>query len=167
MPALFIHGFVERLDQCCAMKVKEAKKGDVVTDGLILVAPGDGHMTLDWLSGKYRVNCQPGPMVNHCRPSVDVLFHSVARTAGPNAVGVILTGMGEDGAGGLLALREAGAFTLAQDEDSCVVYGMPREAVVRGAVDEVVPLYLMAQALQGKIQRLLLSKQQEEHHGKN
>ncbi len=105
-------------------------------------------------------------MVHHCRPSVDVLFHSVARTAGPNAVGVILTGMGEDGAGGLLALRETGAATLAQDEASCVVYGMPKEAVARGAVDEVVPLNLMANAIQTKVKKLALIKEGGDHGDK-
>ncbi len=154
MPAFFTKDFAGRLDRYCSIRVKEAGDGDVVMDGLALIAPGDFHMTLDWSGGKYRVHCQTGPMIHHCRPSVDVLFHSVARTAGPNAIGVILTGMGEDGAGGLLALREAGAPTLAQDEASCVVYGMPKEAVARGAVDEVVPLHLMAEALQEKMKFL-------------
>ncbi len=151
MPAFFTADFAARLDRGSAMKVREAKSGDVIQDGLVLVARGDRHMVVDRDGGKFRVNCPIGPMVNHCRPSVDVLFHSVARSAGPNAVGVILTGMGHDGAGGLLAMREAGAVTLAQDEATSVVYGMPKEARARGAVDEVVPLHLMADALQAKI----------------
>jgi two-component system chemotaxis response regulator CheB len=154
MPALFTKDFADRLDRYSAIRVREARDGDVVMDGLALLAPGDFHMTLDWAGGKYRVHCQSGPMIHHCRPSVDVLFHSVARTAGPRSVGMILTGMGEDGAGGLLAMREAGAPTLAQDEASCVVYGMPKEAVARGAVDEVVPIHLMADALQSKMRKL-------------
>jgi len=163
MPPIFTKDFAARLDRHCAIRVKEAEDGDEVRDGLALIAPGDWHMVLDWTGGKYRVRCQSGPLVNHCRPSVDVLFHSVARVAGPNAVGVLLTGMGSDGAGGLLALREAGAPTLAQDETSCVVYGMPKEEVARGAVDEVVPLHLIAEALQSKVRRLASKK--EESHG--
>src|SRR5579872_439412 len=163
MPALFTKYFAARLDRYCSIQVREAKDGDIIMDGLALIAPGNLHMTVDWAGGKYHVNCQEGPMVHHCRPSVDVLFHSVARTSGPDAVGVILTGMGEDGAGGLLALREAGAATLAQDEASCVVYGMPKEAVARGAVDEVVPLQMMADVLQTRIKRLVLRKEGGSH----
>lgn len=163
MPALFTRDFAERLNRYCSIRVSEARDGDLVEDGLALIAPGDMHMTLGWETGRYRVNCQPGPLIHHCRPSVDVLFHSVARIAGPDSVGVILTGMGEDGAGGLLALREAGAVTLAQDEASCVVYGMPKEAVARGAVDEIAPLHLMAESIQSRVRRLIHKKKEEGH----
>lgn len=157
MPPVFTRDFALRLDKECRIRVKEAANGDMVQDGLALIAPGGKHMVLNGEGGTYRVTCPAGPMVNHCRPSVDVLFHSVARTAGPSAVGVILTGMGQDGAGGLLAMRETGAATLAQDEATSVVFGMAKEAVARGAVDQVVPLQQMAEALQGKITGALAS----------
>jgi two-component system chemotaxis response regulator CheB len=162
MPAFFTGPFADRLDKQCAIRVREAKEGDVIEDGLALIAPGDRHLVVDWAEGAFRVSCPLGPLVNHCRPSVDVLFHSVARSAGPHAVGAILTGMGHDGAGGLLAMREAGAPTLAQDEATSVVYGMPKEAVARGAVDEIVPIHLMARAIQNKIEYMTVRRGRRE-----
>lgn len=163
MPPVFTRDFAARLDRECRIHVREAREGDTVTDGSALVAPGDRHLLLDWHQGRFRVSCQEGPLVNHSRPSVDVLFHSVARAAGPRAVGVILTGMGHDGAGGLLAMREAGAATLAQDEATSVVYGMPKEAVARGAVEEVVPLYAIAAAIQARAAERTPKKEGETH----
>ncbi len=155
MPPVFTKTFAERLDRECALKVKEAEEGDVIQDGLALIAPGGKHLLVDETGGKFRVSCPQGPPVNHCRPSVDVLFQSVAHVAGKRAVGMILTGMGQDGANGLLSMRKKGAPTLAQDEESCVVYGMPKEAVARGAVDEIVPLQKMAEVLQDKVKGVL------------
>ena len=140
MPAGFTATFARRLSDLCLMEVREAKDRDIVRPGLALVAPGDRHMTLRRGPSGYIVEVKSGPAVHHQRPSVDVLFHSVAQQAGASAVGVLLTGMGCDGARGLLAMRAAGARTLAQDEDSCVVFGMPREAIRLGAADRVVPL---------------------------
>jgi two-component system, chemotaxis family, protein-glutamate methylesterase/glutaminase len=140
MPANFTATFAERLNQLCLMEVREARNNDPVEPGLALVAPGNRHMTLRHRGGGYCVEIKDGPPVFHQRPSVDVLFHSVAQAVGPNAVGAILTGMGADGARGLAAMRQAGAFTLAQDEESCVVFGMPKEAIQMGGVDTVVPL---------------------------
>ncbi len=155
MPPYFTRTFAERLDKTCALRVREAQSGDEVKDGTVLLAPGNQHLLLRRTGAKYRVECRQGPPVHHVRPSVDVLFHSVAQAAGPNAVGVILTGMGKDGAEGLLAMRRAGAATLAQDEESCVVYGMPKEAVAQGAAQEIVPLNRMAEAIQSKINALM------------
>jgi two-component system chemotaxis response regulator CheB len=157
MPPVFTRDLAQRLDRDCRIRVREAANGDWVQNGVALIAPGGKHMVVNREGEKYRVTCPEGPLVNHCRPSVDVLFHSVARTAGANAVGLILTGMGQDGAEGLLAMRKAGAVTLAQDETTSVVYGMPKEAVACGAVDEVVPLHLMADALQSKLKGILAS----------
>jgi two-component system chemotaxis response regulator CheB len=154
MPPYFTKTFAERLDKVCALRVREARTGDEVKDGTVLIAPGNYHLALKRTGAKYQVECRQGPLVHHVRPSVDVLFQSVARAAGPNAVGVVLTGMGKDGAEGLLAMRKAGAATLAQDEASCVVYGMPKEAMARGAVQEEVPLSGMAGALQLKIKKM-------------
>jgi two-component system chemotaxis response regulator CheB len=147
MPEAFTRAFAERLDRTCRIEVKEAVDGDRVLEGRALVAPGNRHLSLRRSGGHYTVEVGDGPLVSRHRPSVDVLFRSVAASAGANAVGAILTGMGDDGAAGLLEMKQAGAFTLAQDEESCVVYGMPREAVERGAVDEVVPLERMASAI--------------------
>jgi two-component system chemotaxis response regulator CheB len=124
--------------------VKEATDGDRVLDGRALIAPGQRHMSLRRNGAHYVVEIGDGPLVSRHRPSVDVLLRSVAAAAGRNAVGAILTGMGDDGAAGLLEMRRAGAVTLAQDEASCVVFGMPRAAIERGAVDHVVPLEHMA-----------------------
>jgi len=140
MPEHFTSGFARRLNDLCPMDVREARGGDMVVPGRALVAPGDYHMVLRRSGARYFVEVKKGPKVHHQRPSVDVLFHSVARKAGPNALGVILTGMGNDGAAGMLAMREAGAHTLAQDEKSCVVFGMPKEAVRLKAAEEVLPL---------------------------
>jgi two-component system, chemotaxis family, protein-glutamate methylesterase/glutaminase len=140
MPASFTAAFAKRLNDNSMMEVREARDGDELVAGLALVAPGDRHMALKRLGSRYLVEVRDGPPVHHQRPSVDVLFHSVARQAGANAVGVILTGMGSDGAQGLLAMRQAGAFTMAQDESSCVIFGMPKEAINAGAVNEVAAL---------------------------
>ncbi len=147
MPAGFTKLYAERMDSLCAMQVKEAEDGDRVLTGKILIAPGGLQMKLERQGGVYRVRCLREPPVGgHC-PSVDVLFHSVASDAGPNAVGVILTGMGHDGAEGLKHMRDAGAFTIGQDEESCVVYGMPRSAWERGAVVRQLPLDRIAEAV--------------------
>ncbi len=139
MPAGFTKMFAERLDTICAMQVKEAEQGDRVMRGRALIAPGGMHMELERSGGIYRVSVCEGPLVNgHC-PSVEVLMRSVAHHAGANAVGVMLTGMGGDGADGMLAMREAGARTMAQDEKSCVVFGMPKVAWERGAAERLVP----------------------------
>lgn len=147
MPAQFTASFAERLNDLSAMTVREAKEGDSLVNGLALIAPGNFHMLLRRSGARYYVEVKKGPLVHHQRPSVDVLFHSVASQAGSNAVGAILTGMGGDGAAGLLKMREAGARTIAQDEKSCVVYGMPKEAVRLGAVERVVPLDRVAQTI--------------------
>ncbi|MFB4204958.1 Chemotaxis response regulator protein-glutamate methylesterase [wastewater metagenome] len=140
MPANFTRAFAERLNGLCACRVQEAASGDRVRPGLVLIAPGGQHMVLRGSGAQYHVTTSDGPPVNRHRPSVDVLFRSVARVAGGNAIGVIMTGMGGDGAAGLLAMREAGAMTLAQDEQSCVVFGMPREAIRLGAASAIVSL---------------------------
>lgn len=140
MPAKFTTSFAERLDAICAIQVKEAANGDSVTSGRALLAPGNLHMLLKRSGSRYFVEVKDGPLVHHQRPAVDVLFRSVARTAGANAVGILLTGMGADGAKGLLEMKEAGAATIAQDERSCIVFGMPKEAIKLGAADKVVPL---------------------------
>jgi two-component system chemotaxis response regulator CheB len=147
MPEHFTKAFADRLSKICAMEVREARDRDSVAPGVALVAPGSRHMVLQRSGSIYQVQIKDGPPVYHQRPSVDVLFHSVARNAGINAVGVILTGMGADGARGLLAMREQGARTIAQDEQSCVVYGMPKEAVKLGAVDIVAPLDRVAKTI--------------------
>ena len=147
IPAGFSRAFAERLNRCCPMRVAEAKDGDTVQPGLALIAPGNFHMILRQSGGLYRVTVKDGPMVCYQRPSVDVLFSSVAEAAGPNAVGVILTGMGSDGAQGLKKMKSAGAFTIAQDEASCVVFGMPKEAIRIGGVERVVSLPFVAQAI--------------------
>jgi two-component system chemotaxis response regulator CheB len=147
MPEGFTRAFAERLDQLCRIEVKEARDGDGVCPGRALVAPGDRHVVLARPDRGYVVQVRPGPLVSRHRPSVDVLFRSVARAAGADAVGVVLTGMGDDGADGLLAMKRAGAATIAQDEATSVVFGMPREAVVRGAADEVLPVEAIARAI--------------------
>ncbi|MFP4662774.1 MAG: chemotaxis response regulator protein-glutamate methylesterase, partial [Halanaerobiales bacterium] len=129
MPEHFTTSFAQRLDTICALNVKEAEDGDLATTGKVLLAPGNKHMTLNRSGASYFVEVKDGPLVFHQRPSVEILFNSVARYAGSNAIGVIMTGMGKDGANGLLAMRNEGAYTIAQDEDSCIVYGMPKEAV--------------------------------------
>jgi two-component system chemotaxis response regulator CheB len=147
MPEKFTASFAQRLNSLCAIEVREAKQGDRVMPGLALIAPGGRHLLLKRSGAQYHVEVMDGPVVNRHRPSVDVLFRSVAKCAGKNAVGVIMTGMGDDGARGLKEMHEAGAYTLAQDEASSVVYGMPKEAVKLGAVDRSVALCAMAQAI--------------------
>jgi two-component system chemotaxis response regulator CheB len=154
MPEVFTRAFAERLDRSCRIEVKEAVDGDRVLEGRALIAPGNRHMRLKRSGGHYVVEVSDGPLESRHRPSVDALFRSVAVAAGPNAVGVILTGMGDDGAKGLLAMKEAGAKTLAQDEESCVVFGMPKEAIERGAADEVMGLSQIAPALLRKAAEL-------------
>jgi two-component system chemotaxis response regulator CheB len=147
MPAGFTAAFAKRLDSVAAVEVKEAADGDLVTAGRVLISPGDQHMVLRRASTHYRVQLLDGPLVSRHRPSVDVLFRSVAMAAGAKATGVLLTGMGDDGAAGLAEMHDAGARTIAQDEATCVVFGMPKEAIARGAVDQVLPLESIAAAL--------------------
>lgn len=147
MPAKFTTAFAERLDGICQIAVKEAQNNDSVTPGTALIAPGNYHMILRRSGARYYVDIKTGPMVHHQRPAVDILFKSTAQYAGPNSIGVILTGMGADGAEGLLNMKEAGAATIAQDERTCVVYGMPKEAVKLGAADKIVPLDKVAEEI--------------------
>lgn len=147
MPAGFTAGFAQRLATVSGFDVVEARDGDRVFPGRVLVAPGGRHMQLRRNGAQYVVDVKDGPLVNHHRPAVDVLFRSVAQCAGRNAVGVVLTGMGDDGARGLLVMHQAGAKTMAQDEATSVVYGMPKAAFEIGAVDEVLPLNQMAARL--------------------
>lgn len=147
MPEVFTAGFAQRLNQLCAVDVREARDGDRVRPGLVLIAPGNRHTMINRNGAQYVVRVVDGPLVARHRPSVDVLFRSVAQAAGANAVGVIMTGMGDDGADGLLEMKKAGASTIAQDEQTCVVFGMPKVAIDRGAVDEVLPLQRIASAI--------------------
>ncbi len=147
MPAHFTSSFAERLNKECQVNVKEARDGDSVLPGHVLIAPGGYHMLLRRSGANYYVNIKDGPRVCHQIPSVEVMFNSVAKYAGANAIGAILTGMGNDGAKGLLNMRKNGAHTLAQDQDSCVVYGMPKEAAECGAAERIVPLSNIAQTL--------------------
>lgn len=144
MPAGFTTAFARRLDGLCRVEVREAETGDRLIPGLALIAPGDRHMLLHRSGAQYRVEVREGPLVSRHRPSVDVLFRSTARAAGPNAMGIIMTGMGDDGARGMLEMREAGARTLGQDEATCVVYGMPKEAMRMGGVQAELPLAKLA-----------------------
>jgi two-component system chemotaxis response regulator CheB len=146
MPEKFTKSFAERLDSLCQIRVREASDGDRVLPGHALIAPGNFHLTIVRSGAEYRARVSVSEPVNRHRPSVDVLFRSCARALGANGVGVILTGMGNDGAHGLLEMRQAGARTLAQDEASCVVFGMPREAILLGAAEEVLPLERLADA---------------------
>jgi two-component system chemotaxis response regulator CheB len=148
MPEKFTHAFAARLDTLSRIAVKEAENNDRVLPGRALIAPGGRHMVLKRSGAQYFVEVLDGPLVNRHRPSVDVLFRSVAKCAGSNALGVIMTGMGDDGAAGLLEMHAAGAHTLAQDEASCVVFGMPKEAIKRGAVDRTVPLSAISREIQ-------------------
>jgi two-component system, chemotaxis family, protein-glutamate methylesterase/glutaminase len=144
MPETFTARFAERLDQICRVTVREAKDGDTVIRGQALIAPGNRHLLLKRSGARYYVEVKDGPLVSRHRPSVDVLFRSAASYAGRNVVGVIMTGMGDDGAKGMLEMKQTGAVNLAQDEDSCVVFGMPAEAIKLGGVDRVLPLGRMA-----------------------
>jgi two-component system chemotaxis response regulator CheB len=147
MPEGFTAAFADRLRTLCRMDVREAAEGDRVQAGRALIAPGNRHALVGRQGAEYRIELSDGPLVSRHRPSVDVLFRSVAQAAGASAIGVLMTGMGDDGARGLLEMREAGAATLAQDEASCVVFGMPREAIARGAVEEVVSLERLPAAI--------------------
>jgi two-component system, chemotaxis family, protein-glutamate methylesterase/glutaminase len=143
MPANFTTAFAARLNSLCQISVKEAENNDSVLPGTALVAPGNFHMILRRSGARYYVEIKTGPMVHHQRPAVDVLFKSTAQYVGANAIGVILTGMGADGAEGLLEMKKAGAGTIAQDEKSCVVFGMPKEAIKLGAADKIVTLEMI------------------------
>ncbi|GAB1578971.1 chemotaxis response regulator protein-glutamate methylesterase [Bordetella petrii] len=152
MPAGFTRSFAQRLDALCAVTVREASHGERVLPGHVYLAPGgDTHMRLGRSGANYIIELEASEPVNRHRPSVDVLFRSAAEAAGANAIGVILTGMGKDGAAGLLAMRQAGAHTLAQDEASCVVFGMPREAIAVGAAAEIVPLAAMSERILARL----------------
>jgi len=151
MPPGFTRSFAERLNKLCQITVKEAEDGERVLPGHAYIAPGAMHMELTRSGANYQVKLHDGPPVNRHKPSVDVLFKSVAQYAGRNAVGVILTGMGNDGAAGLLAMNKAGAWTIAQNEASCVVFGMPREAIALGGASEVVDLHQISQHMLAKI----------------
>ena len=140
MPPNFTTAFAARLNDLCQFEVREADDGDAVRPGLALIAPGNYHMLLSRSGANYFVRVKTGPMLHHQRPAVDVLFKSVARYAGANAAGVILTGMGKDGAEGMLEMKNAGAKTIAQDESSCVVFGMPKEAIKMGGADRIMHL---------------------------
>ena len=144
MPAGFTAQFAQRLDDVCQITVKEAQHGDIVSPGICLIAPGDRHLMLKRDGAVYRAEVRDGPRIGLHKPAVDVLFRSVAQQAGANAIGVLLTGMGRDGADGMKLMKDAGAATIAQDEATCVVYGMPMEAVKLGAADHVLPLSSIA-----------------------
>ena len=147
MPETFTKTFAERLNSLCPMEVREAQDNDHVVPGLALIAPGNHHMVLHRSGGNYLVQIKGGPRVHYQRPSVDVMFHSVAKHAGRNAVGVILTGMGADGAKGMLAMHQNGAYNISQDEQTCVVFGMPKEAIKLGGVHEIQPLHKVPKAI--------------------
>lgn len=140
MPEHFTTSFAQRLNSLCEMEVKEAEDGDAVLRGRVLIAPGNLHTMLERSGARYYVSVKTGPLVSRHRPSVDVLFRSAAGSAGSNAIGVIMTGMGDDGARGLEEMKQAGAFTIAQDEATSIVFGMPKEAIARGCVDAVLPM---------------------------
>ncbi|CAN5761134.1 chemotaxis response regulator protein-glutamate methylesterase [soil metagenome] len=147
MPEKFTAAFAARLDSLCRITVKEAENNDRVVPGRALIAPGGRHIVMKRSGAQYFVEVVDGPLVNRHRPSVDVMFRSVAKSAGVNALGIIMTGMGDDGAAGMLEMRTAGARTVAQDEESCVVFGMPKEAIKRGGVEKTLPLSAMAQEI--------------------
>jgi two-component system chemotaxis response regulator CheB len=144
MPERFTEMYAARLDGLCAMNIREAKSGDRIERGVALIAPGGKHLKVRKQGGQYYAEVFGGPPVNRHCPAVDVLFKSMAECAGPDALGIIMTGMGDDGARGLLAMRQAGARTIAQDETSCVVFGMPKEAIRMGATETIVPLERLA-----------------------
>ncbi len=145
IPAYFSLAFANRLNDLCQLEVREARHGDEVRPGLVLIAPGGHHMVMRWVANKYVVDLNDGPPVHHQRPAVDVLFDSAVKAgAGPTSLSVVMTGMGGDGALGMLKLREAGSTTIAQNEETCVVFGMPREAIRVGAAQHVLSLYQIA-----------------------
>jgi len=158
MPEHFTAAFAKRLDGICQVTVKEAAHNDRVLPGMVLIAPGGKHMLLQRSGAQYQVEIKDGPLISRHRPSVDVLFRSSAQSAGANAVGIILTGMGDDGAHGMKEMHDAGALTIAQDETSCVVYGMPKEAVKLGAVDGILPLSAIPQLIMQAPTRALFKK---------
>jgi two-component system chemotaxis response regulator CheB len=147
MPEQFTRAFARRLDSLCCVTVKEAEDNDTVLCGRALIAPGNRHLLLKRSGARYYVEVKDGPLVSRQRPSVDVLFRSASRYAGKNAVGVIMTGMGDDGARGMLEMKEAGSCTIAQDEESCVVFGMPKKAIEMGAVCQVRSLGALGTAV--------------------
>jgi two-component system chemotaxis response regulator CheB len=153
MPPVFTKHFADSLDNICEMEVSEAKTGDRVVPGRVFIAPGDKHMRVFRSGGEYIIDCKFGENVcGHC-PSVQVLFESVAKNVGANAIGVMLTGMGSDGADGMLSMRQSGAKTIAQDEASCVVFGMPKVAYERGGVEKLVPLYSIARTVMNLLEK--------------
>jgi two-component system, chemotaxis family, protein-glutamate methylesterase/glutaminase len=159
MPEFFTSAFANRLNTLCRIEVKEGGDGDQITRGRAIIAPGNRHLSVVMRRGTFYVELSDGPLVSRHRPSVDVLFHSIASAAGANALGIILTGMGNDGASGLLEMKRAGSSTIAQDEKSCVVFGMPKEAISTGAVDIVEPLacipkLIMAWASSGRLKTI-------------
>jgi two-component system chemotaxis response regulator CheB len=158
MPEHFTAAFAKRLDSICQVTIKEAAQNDRALPGLVLIAPGGKHMLLHRSGAQYHVDVKDGPLVSRHRPSVDVLFRSSAQSAGANAIGIILTGMGDDGAHGMKEMHDAGALTIAQDEASCVVYGMPKEAVKLGAVDGILPLSAIPQLIMQTPTRALFKK---------
>ena len=158
MPEHFTAAFAKRLDGICQVTVKEAAHNDRALPGVVLIAPGSKHMLLQRSGAQYQVEVKDGPLVSRHRPSVDVLFRSSAQSAGANAVGIILTGMGDDGAHGMKEMHDAGALTIAQDEASCVVYGMPKEAVKLGGVDGILPLSAIPQLIMQAPTRALFKK---------
>lgn len=153
MPERFTGAFAKRLNTLCEVDVREAEDGDPVLRGHVLIAPGGRHMMLERQGARYSVSIKDGPLVSRHRPSVDVLFRSAARSVGANAAGVIMTGMGDDGACGMLEMKQSGAFNIAQDEASSVVFGMPKEAIAKGGVDLVVPLNRIANEIMRVAQR--------------
>lgn len=157
MPEIFTRTFAERLDEHCDMEVKEAEDGDTVYPGRILIAPGNYHMLLKRSGARYYVTMRSGGQVCYHKPSIEVLFRSVAREAGPNAVGIIMTGMGSDGARGLLEMHKSGGKTIAQDEKSCVIFGMPAEAIKLDAVDKVVSLEHIGEEMLNMVRQLSAS----------
>jgi two-component system chemotaxis response regulator CheB len=158
MPETFTHSFATRLDSVCVIAVKEAAAGERILPGHAYIAPGHSHLLLARRGGHYVCDLNAGPPVNRHRPSVDVLFRSAANYAGHNAIGVILTGMGKDGATGMLEMKQAGAYNFAQDEASCVVYGMPKEAVAMGGVDAIVALEDIASRVLAHLASLIMGK---------
>ena len=151
MPELFTKSFAERLDNLCAMQVREAEQHEDIAPGRVYLAPGHSHLLLERVAGKFRTLLSRDPPVNRHRPSVEVLFRSAAKQLGSNAIGVMLTGMGKDGAAAMLEMKQAGAYNFAQDEATCVVFGMPREAIALGAVDEIVALPRMAERVLARL----------------
>lgn len=162
MPEYFTASFARRLDRLCTISIKEAEDGDTVFSGRALIAPGNHHILLKRSGARYYVEVRDGPLVNRHRPSVDVLFRSAARYAGKNVIGVIMTGMGDDGAKGMKELNDAGAKTIAQNEQTCVVFGMPQEAIKTGSVDRILPL----EAISGEIIKLCENSKEGEKGGK-